>query len=243
MVMAVAMAMSMPTALPARAQAASELPALGDAATLELSAQHERRLGELIMRQIRADPSTLDDPDTEEYLNHLGFTLVSVSPARHMDFEFFAVRDASLNAFALPGGFIGVHTGLVLAAETEAQLASVLAHEIGHVAQRHIARMLANERQSTAITLGTLLLALLAARSGSSSSGQLAQAALIGGQAACKISSIFPSMPNARPIASACNCSPMRTTIHAPLPIFSLACNVAPSFMTAPRPNTAAPTR
>lgn len=178
-----AITLAMPCALTAQVMR-SELPALGDAATDDLSAANERRLGEMIMRQVRFEPSTLDDADTEEYLNGLGFQLVSVSPARYMDFEFFAVRDATLNAFALPGGFIGVHTGLVLAAQSEAELASVLAHEIGHVSQRHIARMLARERDAGAITLGTLLLALLAARSGASGSGDLVQAALIGGQAA-----------------------------------------------------------
>ncbi len=174
-----------PLPWPAYAQVVrSELPALGDAASDDLSATGERKLGEMIMRQVRFDPSTLDDADTEEYLNALGFALVSVSPSRHMDFEFFAVRDATMNAFALPGGFIGVHTGLVLTAQSEAELASVLAHEIGHVAQRHVARMLSKERESGAVAIGTLLLALLAARSASASSADLAQAALIGGQAA-----------------------------------------------------------
>lgn len=162
----------------------AQLPALGEAGESELSLTQERKLGALIMRQVRQDPDYLNDPDTAEYLNHLGLQLVSVSPSRHMDFEFFAVRDASINAFALPGGYIGVHSGLVLIAQSEAELASVLAHEIGHVSQRHVARMLAKERESKAISLGTLLLALLAARSGSSSSADLAQAALFGGQAA-----------------------------------------------------------
>ena len=89
-----------------------------------------------------------------------------------------------LNAFALPGGFIGVHTGLVLAAQTESELAGVMAHEIGHVTQRHIARMLAKQRESAALALGALLLALLASRAGGSSSGDMAQAAIVGTQAA-----------------------------------------------------------
>ena len=168
---------------PARAQAPN-LPALGDAAADDLSPANERRLGEQIMRQARRDPTYLADPDTFEYLNALGYKLVAASPARHTDFEFFAVRDPMLNAFALPGGFIGVHSGLVLGAVNESELASVLAHEIGHVEQRHIARMLAKQREGTFIAIGTLLLALLAARSGSSSSGDAAQAAIMAGQAA-----------------------------------------------------------
>jgi predicted Zn-dependent protease len=162
----------------------SSLPALGDVAADDLSPANERRLGEAIMIEARRDPAYLADPDTEDYLNALGFRLVAASPARHSDFEFFAARDPMLNAFALPGGFIGVHSGLVLGAANESELAAVLAHEIGHVEQRHIARMLAKQREGTFLAIGALLLALLAARSGSSSSGDLTQAAILGGQAA-----------------------------------------------------------
>ena len=68
-------------------------------------------------------------------------------------FEFFLVKDAQLNAFALPGGMIGVHTGLMVAAQSESELASVLAHEIGHVTQRHIARMLSQQRQTSVLAM------------------------------------------------------------------------------------------
>lgn len=171
------------TAPPALAQSI-ELPSLGEAAADDLSPANERKLGQAIMQQVRRDPSYLADAETTEYLNAIGYQLVSASPARHMDFSFFAVRDSMLNAFALPGGFIGVHSGLVLAAQSESELAAVLAHEIGHVDQRHIARMLAKQRETSAIALGALLLALLAARSNSSSSGDLTQAAILGSQAA-----------------------------------------------------------
>ncbi len=168
---------------PARAETYN-LPALGDVAADDLSPANERRLGEQIMLQARRDAAFLHDPDTTDYLNALGYRLVAASPARHSDFEFFAVRDPMLNAFALPGGFIGVHSGLVLGAADESELASVLAHEIGHVEQRHIARMLAKQREGSMIAIGALLLALLASRSGSSSSGDAAQAAIMAGQAA-----------------------------------------------------------
>jgi predicted Zn-dependent protease len=173
-----------PTLLPAAHAQQIELPSLGDVAADDLSPANERRLGEAIMRQAQRDPTFLSDPDTLDYLNTLGYRLVAASPARHMDFGFFAMRDASMNAFALPGGFIGVHSGLVLAAQTESELAAVVAHEIGHVEQRHIARMIARQKDSTAIAIGALLLALLAARSNSSSSADLTQAAILGGQAA-----------------------------------------------------------
>lgn len=180
---ALAIALAAPLPPGALAQQ-TELPTLGEAAADELSPADERRLGEAIMRQVVRDPSFLPDPDASEYLNAIGLRLVSNSAARHMDFAFFAVRDPMINAFALPGGFIGIHSGLVLAAQSESELAAVIAHEIAHVEQRHIARMLARQRESTAIAIGALLLALLAARSNSASSGDLTQAAILGGQAA-----------------------------------------------------------
>jgi predicted Zn-dependent protease len=179
----VAFTLAAPVALPARAQG-FELPMLGEAGSEELPPGMERKLGEQIMAQIRRDPDYLADPESTEYLNHLGYQLVSVSAARTNDFSFFIVRDPMLNAFALPGGFIGVHTGLVIAAQTESELAGVIAHEIGHVSQRHIARMLGQQKDTMAIQIGALLLAILAARAGGSSSGDLAQAAIFGGQAA-----------------------------------------------------------
>jgi predicted Zn-dependent protease len=159
---------------------AQELPTLGEAGGEDLSPLEERKYGEEIMQQyIRRSPEYLDDPETIDYINHLGFQLVAASAARHIDFEFFVMRDASINAFALPGGFIGVHTGLILTAQSESELASVLGHEIGHIQQRHLARSLARQRDSMMITLGSVLVALLAARS-----GQGTNAALAVGQAA-----------------------------------------------------------
>nr|WP_234483845.1 M48 family metalloprotease [Noviherbaspirillum pedocola] len=158
------------------------LPNLGGTEREELSPAMERRLGEQIMRDLRQDPDYLDDAPTLEYLNNFGNTLVSARPEvrgdASFDFFFFAVRDGSLNAFALPGGFIGVHSGLLLAAQNESELASVLAHEIGHVAQRHIARMLGAQRQDMLVPLASLLLGALAARS----SPDVAMASVMGGQ-------------------------------------------------------------
>ena len=163
---------------------AQDLPSLGEVAADDLSPANERLMGEAIMREARHDPSFMTDPDATEYLNNLGFKLVAASPARYTDFGFFFVRDSMMNAFALPGGFIGVNTGLILTAQSESELAAVLAHEIGHVAQRHIARMIAKQRDGGLIAIGALLLAILAARSGSASSGQATEAALVVGQAA-----------------------------------------------------------
>ena len=94
----------------------------------------------------------------------LGNRLVAASRDARQDFEFFAVPDSAINAFALPGGYIGVNTGLILLAQNESELASVLAHEITHVTQRHIARMMQAQQNSLLMSLATLALAMLAAR-------------------------------------------------------------------------------
>jgi predicted Zn-dependent protease len=151
-------------ALAPRAWGQSSLPDLGGTGEIALSPQVERRLGESIVRDMRRDPQFIDDPEISEYLGMLGARLSQVSGARH-DFEFFAVRDVTINAFALPGGFVGVHTGLMNAAETESELASVLAHEIAHVTQRHIARMLGQQKQMQIPVLAALAAAVLLGRS------------------------------------------------------------------------------
>ena len=144
---------------------AQPLPDLGGSADALLSPQTERRLGESIVRDMRRDPQFIDDPEISEYLGMVGARLAAVTPGARQDFEFFGVRDPSINAFALPGGFVGVHTGLLNAAETESQLASVLAHEIAHVTQRHIARMLGQQEQMQLPVLAALAAAILLGRS------------------------------------------------------------------------------
>ena len=126
------------------------------------------------MRQIRQDKAYVDDPELIDYLNDLGYRLVSQSPEYRQEFEFFVILDPSVNAFALPGGFIGVHTGLFLTAQSESEFASVLSHEIAHVTQRHIARMIAGQKQQTILSIAAMAVAVLASRG----SAQLSQAAI-----------------------------------------------------------------
>ncbi|OZA30104.1 MAG: peptidase M48 [Hydrogenophilales bacterium 17-61-9] len=144
---------------------AADLPDLGEMSRQYFSDQDEQALGRAIMRDVYVDPRYLDDPEIETYLNQLGYKLVSVSPRNQREFTFFVVDDPSINAFAMPGGNIGVHTGLLLAAQSESELASVVAHEITHVTQDHIARMIAGQSQRYWPTMAALALALLAARS------------------------------------------------------------------------------
>ncbi|HKB81734.1 MAG TPA: M48 family metalloprotease [Burkholderiales bacterium] len=159
---------------------ADELPDLGDASQSALSPAQERKLGEGIMAQIRADPAYLDDPEVSDYLNTLGYRLVANSPDPAAPFEFFAITDSTINAFALPGGYVGVHTGLLLTAQNESELASVLSHEISHVTQRHIARLIAAQQRAGMASLAALALAILAARSNSNVSVAAVAAAQAG---------------------------------------------------------------
>src|SRR5947209_11065319 len=100
-----------------------------------------------------------------------------------MDFEFFGVADPTINAFALPGGYIGINTGLILLTQNESELAAVLAHEISHVTQHHLTRAAAGQQRSLLYALGALALGIAAARSNSASSGQMASAGIMGAQA------------------------------------------------------------
>ena len=169
--LACALALGLPVALAHGAPASTALPTLGDAARGDLSPVMERKLGEAVMNDIRRNVDYLDDDPILEYLNSFGSALVAAAPGArgetNADYFFFAVRDPMLNAFAMPGGFIGVHSALLLAAQTESELASVLSHEIGHVSQRHIARMIGQQKQDMLIPLAGMLLAALAARASS----------------------------------------------------------------------------
>ncbi|MDD4882555.1 MAG: M48 family metalloprotease [Gallionellaceae bacterium] len=159
---------------------ASELPDLGESARATITEAQEAQLGGEIMRQIRGDKDFLDDPELVDYINSMGDKLVAASPAPYRHYEFFVVRDASINAFALPGGYVGVHTGLISATRNESELAGVIAHEISHVTQNHIARMIDSQKGSALTSLAALAVAILAARS---DNPQIAQAAITTAQA------------------------------------------------------------
>ncbi|MGF1545934.1 MAG: M48 family metalloprotease [Thiotrichales bacterium] len=162
------------------ALAAINLPNLGEPAATTLSGQSERELGEQTMLRLKASGGYFDDPEITAYLNSLGRRLIAAGPANEQAFEFFAVNSPQINAFALPGGYVGVFTGLILLAETESELASVLAHEITHVTQRHIARQMAAQSGTTLTTMAALAAAVLAAAAGN---GQVASAAMAGAMA------------------------------------------------------------
>jgi beta-barrel assembly-enhancing protease len=161
--------------------AQSVLPELGDSSGALVTGQQEKKLGQEAMREIRASGAYLNDPEVNAYLSELGQRILTANPGIREKFEFFAVGDPSINAFAMPGGFIGVNMGLVLLCQTESELASVLAHEISHVTQKHYARMVDDQRKNAWMGIAGLAAAVLAAKSGK---GDVAQGALLGSQAA-----------------------------------------------------------
>jgi predicted Zn-dependent protease len=159
---------------------ADGLPDLGELDRSGLSLTTERRFGEQIMLEIRRDPSYLDDPEVAGYIGQLGQRVASHAEGARHPFEFFVIKDAMLNAFALPGGYIGVHSGLVLAARSESELAGVLAHEVSHVTQSHLARLFGKQSQAQLVSLLSLAVAVLAAKS----APDVAVGAALSGQAA-----------------------------------------------------------
>ena len=144
---------------------AEGLPDLGDVSQEALSPQQERQIGEQSMLQIRADKSYLNDVEIADYLNWLGGSLVANSSEPGQPFEFFAINDNAINAFAMPGGFIGVNTGLITTSQNESELASVLSHEIAHVTQHHIARMISGQKFDSLASMALIAAAILSARS------------------------------------------------------------------------------
>ena len=140
------------------------LPDMGSPADAILNSTEEAQIGRMIMRDIRRSGQVVEDPLITEYLNDIGSRIAAQTNEGDHSFTFFAVEDPRINAFALPGGFIGVHTGLIEASRNEDELAGVLAHEVAHVTQRHIARAIhANSRQSilsTAMMLGAIIVAV-----------------------------------------------------------------------------------
>jgi len=138
---------------------AMDLPDIGSSAGSVLSPAEERELGENFLRKMRENHLLLDDPVVDAYLDALGYRLVSYSEQPEQTFHFFAVNDSSINAFAVPGGFIGIHSGLILYTRNEDELAAVVAHEIAHVVQHHITRSVETNSKLSIPLLATMIAA------------------------------------------------------------------------------------
>jgi len=143
------------------------LPDIGSPADATLSKNDEARLGRAIMAQIRKMGQVVEDPLITEYVNEIGHRIAAQANNDGIhDFSFFVIEDPVINAFALPGGFIGVHTGLLEATRNEDELAGVLAHEVAHVTQRHIARSIHSGQRQSMMSMAIMLGAILAAVAG-----------------------------------------------------------------------------
>jgi len=165
---------------------ASPLPSLGDGS--ELAAASERRLGDRIAVSIFRDPDYIDDPVLGDYVQGIWQPLMDAARARgelsseleeRFAWNVMLVRDRSVNAFALPGGYLGVHTGLIAVVSSADELAAVMAHELSHVTQRHISRLMTQQQRQMPWVIGAMILGALAA----SKSPDAANAAIVGGQA------------------------------------------------------------
>ena len=164
----------------ANAQTATELPDIGNPAGAVITESDEYRLGRMIVKSLRDEGVVLEDPEVNEYLQSIGSRIAAQTPDGGRPFQFFAVRENTINAFALPGGFIGMNYGTVLATNRESELASVMAHEVAHVTQRHIARTIkAQGKQSitaAAAILAAILVGAMAGGSGDAMQGAIAMA-------------------------------------------------------------------
>lgn len=162
---------------------ADELPDLGDSSQLILTVKEEQATARAILKEVAESPEIVHDIEVIDYLKNLGDRLVAYSPDKRQQFNFFVVEDTSINAFAMIGGVIGVHTGLLLAASNESEVASVLGHEMAHVTQRHLTRMIAQQRNDSFKTIAGLALALLVARTNPQlSAGTMTAASAMGVQ-------------------------------------------------------------
>ncbi|MFK7958196.1 MAG: M48 family metalloprotease [Lysobacterales bacterium] len=165
-------------ALSAHAQDAVRLPDIGTSARAIVSEQDEQRYGRALVRELHRIAQVIDDPLVAGYMGHLGYRLAAFSDEPERDFTFLVLDADPVNAFAAPGGVIAIHSGLMLLAENEAELAGVVAHEIAHVTQRHLARAVENQQK---VTIPMMLL-MLGAAVAAGGSGDAVQAAVVGGQ-------------------------------------------------------------
>lgn len=157
------------------------LPDFGSPVDAVINKNQEVQLGRSVVAQLRAAGAILEDPQLKEYIQDLGAKLVGHANDGTQSFEFFVVDDEAINAFAVPGGFIGINSGLILASENESELAGVLAHEIAHVTQRHTARSIYDSQRTSMLSLATMIAAVLLGAATDSSDA--VQGAVMAGQA------------------------------------------------------------
>ena len=163
--------------IPTTVLAAAEnlaLPDIGDSSATSLTPADEKRIGQDMMRSIRQSGSLINDPEIENYVRNLGYRLVSASDEGAAGFNFYVIDNPTINAFAMPGGYVVIHSGLILASRSESELAGVMAHEIAHVTQHHLARSYEKASQMNMPLTAAVIAAILLG----ASNPQMGQAAL-----------------------------------------------------------------
>ena len=166
------------TGLAGAQETSVKLPDIGSSAASAMSPGEMKAYGASMLHEMRAYNYVLDDPLVSDYLQDLGYRLVSYSDRPDLEFTFFVVRSNDINAFAAPGGYIGVNVGLINAMSSEDELAAVIAHEIAHVTQQHLLRAFEDSKKST-IPIALAMLGALVASAGRSDDAS--QAALMSG--------------------------------------------------------------
>ncbi len=163
-----------------------DLPDMGDSTGGLLSPEFERRLGQAFLSQVRKQADIVADPEVNAYIQSIGYRLVAQSDNNEQQFTFFIINDPLINAFAAPGGIVGINSGVVLNADMESELAGVVAHEIAHVTQKHLARSVEMSQKMSIPTLAAMLGAILVA-SQNPEAGQAAIMAVQGASAQAQI--------------------------------------------------------
>ncbi|CAH9015296.1 M48 family metalloprotease [Candidatus Nitrosacidococcus sp. I8] len=171
-----------------------KLPEMGDHSAVTLSPEQERRIGQQFMQQLRGAVPIVDDPELTTYIQSLGYKLVAQSDNGGQNFTFFIIKNPTINAFAAPGGYIGIHSELILNTQTEGELAAVMAHEIAHITQHHLARSFEHSSRLSLPMTAAILAAIIAGAA--SGNPDAAMAGLIAAQAGSTQSQINTTRAN-----------------------------------------------
>ncbi len=164
-----------------------DLPEIGDSAGAIISPEQERKIGEAVLAQARTHASVIDDPEIEAYMQSLGSRLSLHVTDYEGNFNFFVIDDPRINAFAVPGGVIGTHSGLLLTSQSESEVAAVLAHEITHVTQRHIARSIEKASKMSLPMAAAMIGAIMIGATAGGEAGMAAMTAANAAQAQLQI--------------------------------------------------------
>jgi predicted Zn-dependent protease len=163
-----------------------DLPDIGDSTGSILSPENERRLGQAFLNHVRRQANLDEDPEVETYVQSIGYRLVSHSDNNTQPFTFFVVNDSLINAFAAPGGIVGINSGTIMSSDSESELAGVVAHEIAHVTQKHMARGAEMQQKMSLPMMAAMLGAILIATQ-NPDAGQAALMAIQGGMVQAQI--------------------------------------------------------